>query len=120
MVGRNLTTEQREGQSSISLNQVCSFMCFKTGSHVSQTVLELSENGLELLFPLPLPPECWDDSHVPPRAVYAVLGTKPMTLCMLGKHSPSKDIAPSKSSLKQGLLPTPPPHDANETNGLSH
>ena len=85
-------------------------MCFKTGSHVSQPVLELSENDLELLVLLPLPPECWDDRHVPPRAVYVVLGTKPTPLGMLGKHSPDKDTSPSGSSLIQGTRP----HDANE------
>lgn len=75
-------------------------MCFKT--HVSQTALELGENDLELLFLLPLPPEHWNDKHVLPRAVYVVVGTKPTTLCMLGKH-PNKDICPSKPSTYRGL-----------------
>lgn len=57
-------------------------MCFKTGAHVSQTIFELGKNDLEPLLLLPLLPECWDDRHVPPRAVYVVLGTKPTTLCV--------------------------------------
>lgn len=86
-------------------------MCFKTGPHVSQ----VGENDFALLFLLPLPPERWNDRYVLPRAVYVVLGTKPMTLCMLGKH-PNRDICPSRSSTYRGL----PMIQMRHIYGLSH
>lgn len=42
---------------------------------------------MTLNFLLPPPPEYWDYKYVPACQVYVVLGIKPRTLCMPGKHS---------------------------------
>jgi hypothetical protein len=36
--------------------------------------LSIVENDLELLIHISLPPEGWDNRHVPPQQVYMVLG----------------------------------------------
>lgn len=57
-------------------------------SCISKAGLELTKGDLELptiLFPLP---ERQDYSPAPPHCTYAVLGTDPRALCMLGRAQP--------------------------------
>lgn len=52
----------------------------------------VTKDESELLIPLPLPPKCLDSSYVP-ACPNMVMGIKPMTLCVLGRHSANWAIA---------------------------
>lgn len=55
----------------------------------------LVENALELLIFLPLLPECWDHTHVPPCPIFHGAGDGTLALCV---HSTSWATSPNLSS----------------------
>lgn len=62
-------------------------LIFETWSHVVGFELTtVVEDDLEVLIILPLSPECWDYSNVPPHLICMRQALNPRDSCTSGKH----------------------------------